>query len=245
MIIGPDASEQSVVLAGSTPVAFRGDQPTARVVSVGINPSIREFLSRSGVELNGDRRRFETLNSLGVESMEDVTETMGERIRQRCMNYFRDTPYMDWFTPMEHLVHNIADASFFDGSAYHLDLVHWATNPLWSRLGKSEQQRLLIRDRPSVREQLSNPSLEVIYLNGKTVCEEVSQFIPLTSRAAHFRHQGSRRRFHRGWHGDAMVVGCSSNLQEERLKTEDRADFMRWITDECRNDLNTLKEATR
>lgn len=233
-------SAKSSELALSTPVLFRGHQPTARVASVGINPSIREFYSRSGSELTGDKRRFETTSSLEVESMSDVTETMEARMRQRCLSYFRCNPYMDWFAPMEQLIRGITGCSFFDGSAYHLDLVHWATDPLWGRLGKEVQRDLLLRDRPAVVEQLGSPSLEIIYLNGKTVCDEVGNFVALSSRPARFLGQGPQRRFHRGRHGKAMVIGSSSNIQEERLKTADRAGFIKWIMSESRSDLEAL-----
>ncbi len=239
--LGPD---QSGVLAGSTPVVFRGQQPTARVVSVGINPSIREFHARNGVELDGDQRRFETLNSLGVESMNDVTEAMKAQFQQRFLDYFSGNPYMEWFAPMERIIQGVTGASFFAGTAYHLDLVHVATDPRWGQLGGRVQRDLLRRDRPSVIQQLHNPSLEVIYLNGRTVCNEVGRFIPLTQRMTQFWGRGPRRGFHRGWCGDAKVVGCSSNIQEERLKSADRAAFLEWIIDECRRDLDRLEEAT-
>lgn len=229
------------ILVGSTPVTLRGHQGRARVVSVGINPSIREFYSRNGVELDGDKRRFETLLSLGVQSTAEVTEAMDARIRQRCLDYFESNPYMDWFAPMEHLIRGITGASFFDGSAYHLDLVHRATDPSWGRLDKEVRQEHLTHDRPAVVEQLDSKSLDVIYLNGKTVCEEVGGFIRLSRRTVRFREQGSRRWFYRGWHGEAMVVGCFSNIQEERLKTAERADFMEWIVAQCRSDLDALR----
>lgn len=229
------------ILGNSTPVVFRGHQGSARVVSVGINPSVREFRSRSGGELDGHSRRFETLSSLGVTSMNAVTEDMDDRIHRRCLDYFQRNPYLEWFAPMEHLIHGITGASFFDGSAYHLDLVHWPTDPLWGQLGKEVRQELLNQDRTEVMNQLRSPALEVIYLNGKTVCDEVGGFLRLTSRPAKFRERGSTRRFHCGRHGNAMVVGCSSNIQEERVKSDDRADFMDWIVAECRKDLKALR----
>ncbi|MGO1385047.1 MAG: hypothetical protein ACTHWA_11110 [Arachnia sp.] len=207
---------------------------------MGINPSIREFYTRSGRELDGDARRFETLASLGVASLSDLDDGMASRIRERCLAYFERNPYMEWFAPMEHLLAGLTGASFFDGTAYHFDLVHKATDPLWGRLTTASRQALLRRDHPSVLNQLGNPSLEIVYLNGKTVCEEVSRFIPLNNRFAQFRGQGPRRSFHSGRHGDAMVIGCSSNIQEERLKTVDRDDFMAWIVTECRRDLEAL-----
>lgn len=37
--------------------------------------------------------------------------------------------------------------------------------------------------------------LEIIHLSGRTVCEAVATFIPLTSRPAHSRGQGPQRSF--------------------------------------------------
>lgn len=243
MITDPGGTQASAILAGSTPVVFRGECSSARVVTVGINPSIREFFTRGGAELDGDLRRFETTASLGVESGGDLSDDMRSRTHRRCLDYFRGNPYLDWFSPMEGLVQDITGASFFDGSAYHLDLVHWATDPLWGQLSRSVRRELLDNDRPAVIDQLARPSLQIIYLNGRTVCEEVAGFVTLSHRPAQFRGQGSTRRFFRGRHGDALVVGCSSNIQEERIKAVDRVGFLQWVVTECRRDLDTLRGA--
>ncbi len=229
------------ILPGSTPVLLRGRQPDARVASVGINPSIREFLSRAGDELTGAHRRFETLSSLGIDLMTDATDSMLQRMRRRSLDYFEANPYMEWFAPMEALVHAVSGASYFDGSACHLDLVPWATRPLWGGLDAAARAHLLAAGRPLVAEQLTNPALDIIYLNGRTVCEAVGEFIPLTRRTARFREQGPRRSFFRGLHHRAIVVGCSSNLQEERLRSADREDFMAWVIDECTRDIAELR----
>lgn len=241
MKTGPGRTGASPVLAGSTPVAFRGEVSRAHVVTVGINPSIREFFTRGGAEMDGDFRRFETTASLGVQSLHNLSDVMLSRMRQRCLDYFRQNPYLDWFGPMEGLVRDVTGASFFDGTAYHLDLVHWATAPLWGQLNGSDRRELLDGDRPAVIDQLARASLEIIYLNGRTVCEEVAGFVPLTNRPAHFRGQGSTRRFYRGRHGNALVVGCSSNIQEERISAVDRVEFLQWVATECRRDLNMLR----
>lgn len=229
------------VLPGSTPVLLRGRQPDARVATVGINPSIREFLSRGGEELTGGLRRFETLSSLGIDSMTDATESMLECVRHRCLEYFQINPYMEWFSPMEDLVRVLTGASYFDGSACHLDLAQWATRPLWSQLSRDARVQLMAAGRPLVAEQLTNAALDIIYLNGRTVCDAVGGFIPLTTRTARFRGEGPQRSFFRGVHNQASVVGCSSNLQEERLRTADREDFMAWVIDECQRDLHVLR----
>ena len=51
---------------GALPVLFFGDIFTARVATVGLNPSDQEYLDSHGTELDGVKRRFETLASLGA-----------------------------------------------------------------------------------------------------------------------------------------------------------------------------------
>ena len=50
----------------SLPILFFGDLFTARAVTIGLNPSDREYLDAYGAELKGDDRRFKTLTSLCV-----------------------------------------------------------------------------------------------------------------------------------------------------------------------------------
>ncbi len=55
------------VIPGSTPVVSLGKAATARVATLGLNPSKREFASEKGVWLVGDQRRLATYDSLGVD----------------------------------------------------------------------------------------------------------------------------------------------------------------------------------
>jgi hypothetical protein len=49
------------VVPGSTPVIAFGDVRTARVATLGLNPSKSEFLNKHGQELTGAHRRLATL----------------------------------------------------------------------------------------------------------------------------------------------------------------------------------------
>ena len=60
-----------VPVPSSLPVLFFGDLLTARVATVGINPSWQEYLGPDKRELTGNRRRFETLTSLVAQSALD------------------------------------------------------------------------------------------------------------------------------------------------------------------------------
>ncbi len=63
-------------VAGSLPVVFFGDLVTARVATIGLNPSPQEYLNPAGEELTGNRRRFETLASLGATTRESLTPAL-------------------------------------------------------------------------------------------------------------------------------------------------------------------------
>ena len=59
------------VVPGSTQVIAFGEC-RARVATLGLNPSRKEFHASNGRALSGDDRRFETLRSLGVTKLEDA-----------------------------------------------------------------------------------------------------------------------------------------------------------------------------
>ena len=89
------------VLRGSTPVVSFGDPCKSSVATVGLNPSRVEFREK-GKELDGDAvRRFETLRSLGVRSLENADLELVGRVWARCRNYFHGNPYWRWFAPLE------------------------------------------------------------------------------------------------------------------------------------------------
>ncbi|MDO5735708.1 MAG: hypothetical protein Q4P15_04475 [Propionibacteriaceae bacterium] len=228
------------VLPGCTPVVFRGDQPHARVATIGINPSIREFLTRGDEELAGPQRRFETLSSLGIASLSEATDDMVDQVVQRCLDYFVSNPYRVWFDPMESLVNELFGASYFGSTCCHLDVVQWATRPLWGNLDPSVRSQLVAGGVEFVRPQLSHDSLDAVYLNGRTVCEALATIIPLSARTARFRDTGPPRGFFRGLYDGVAVVGCSANLQVERVRAEDRAAFTAWVIGECRRDLAAI-----
>ncbi len=229
------------IVPGSTPVPFFGQQPTARLATVGINPSSAEFLSR-GRELDGARRRFETLNSLGISSISDADDDHVAAIYQRCMTYFHDlkVAYWSWFRRLENIIQPLAQASYLDGSACHLDLIQWATRPVWSNIKDPEVKRKLAAEDPQfLLNQLAAPQLKIAYLNGRQVAESLGKFIKLDSRTVKFR-EGKTRTFWRGCYEGTFIVGSSVFLSNSYVRAEDREAFDLWIAEECRKDLDEL-----
>src|SRR5437660_457287 len=86
---------------GSLPVLFFGDLFCARVATVGINPSLQEYLDPDGQELQGDARRFETLSSLGASDRPSLSPEQAAQAIERMRGYFQPgKPVYKWFRPL-------------------------------------------------------------------------------------------------------------------------------------------------
>ncbi len=153
------------VVRGSTPVLSFGNAAQAVVATIGINPSLREFLDTNGTELTGDARRFETLASLGTHDLATAPSAVLSRVFDACNGYFSANPYRSWFDQLEPIL-NHAGASYYDGSACHLDLVQWATTPVWSKLPKLAREDLMRQDTEFFREQLAANKYRLLLING-------------------------------------------------------------------------------
>jgi hypothetical protein len=168
------------VVEGSTPVVCFGDARTARVATLGLNPSDAEFLDRGGWLQDADRR-FETLASLGLERLQDADDEQTQAVLDACHAYFYRNPYWRWFGKLEAVLNESLAASYRDGSAVHLDLVQWATRPVWSKIGDpAARRRLVEQDREFLRRQLALEHIGLVLMNGRTVMVQVAAMgVPL------------------------------------------------------------------
>lgn len=189
---------------GSLPVLFFGDLASARIVTVGLNPSDQEYTDGSGELLTRSRQRFATLHSLGTTDRPSLDDTQCDEAIDRMRRYFDPgRPVYRWFVPVQRVVEGLG-ASLTGGTAAHLDLVQEATDPTWSSLGGidgSAQARLLARDLPFLDWQIRTFPMRAVICNGKTV-------------SAHVRHRlnvdvdetGALARI-KWWVGSASVNG--------------------------------------
>ena len=92
------------ILDWSCPVPFFGDISSARIATVGINPSNREFVDASGHALDFVEQRLPTLGSLGVACWGDVDATHVRAIVLACRGYFERNPYDRWFGVLERVL---------------------------------------------------------------------------------------------------------------------------------------------
>ncbi len=115
----------------SVPILFFGDLDAYfaspfRVVTVGLNPSRKEFPEDS---------RFKRFPECG-----EITAADGERYLDGLCSYFREDPY-NWFGFYDTVLGG-AEASYYPGkpsTALHTDIASpVATDPTWKDLGESE-----------------------------------------------------------------------------------------------------------
>lgn len=144
------------------------------MATLGLNPSRAEFLDDGGEILTGRRARFVTLPALGVASLERASPECLEQVLDGTSQYFQNQPYVRWFRPLDTLL-RACGASYFDGSACHLDLSHWATDPVWREL-KAPVRNALIEDGVEfLRWQLASFRIAHVLLNGMGVCRTVEK----------------------------------------------------------------------
>ena len=162
----PPPNSQAVL--GSTPVPAFGDFSVARVATLGLNPSKAEFLGRNGQLLVGKDARFVSLTAAGVPSLQDAPEEALVKVLDGTRNYFHNRPYRGWFDRWEKLLLAV-DASYYAGSACHLDLAHWATDPVWKDLSPTTRADLIEDGAPFLRWQLTRFQIRHVLLNGRGV----------------------------------------------------------------------------
>jgi hypothetical protein len=229
------------VVRGSTPVPFFGNFFGASTYTIGINPSLKEFYSNSGELLKMGEKRLEDFQSLGIDqSLEfpyPISNTHTDSIFAACINYFQKKPYQ-WFNAIEDAVNKVCGSSYFKDSACHLDLVQWATDPIWSVILKedpTDAQYLLESDLPFLCQQFHwikkyNPRIERFVLSGKTVIDSLTEIFSITyvgkTQAAGKKHQYS---LYVGDFYGTPVYGTSMNISDSHTSSAHRGYLSYWL----------------
>jgi hypothetical protein len=202
------------VVRGSTPVVAFGRPVGPAVATLGINPSSSEFLARNGSLLAGHRRRLATMDSLGLAVGDQIGEAAAAAIIGDCARYFHRKPY-HWFNPLNRVLRDALGVSYWDGTASHLDLVQWATAPVWGGLDSAVRVRLLDADTAFLSRQLIDGGYRLVVVNGRTAMDWVE-------RAGLVAWHEERRltgppsaRVCIGDAGGRRFVGWSCNLQSQ------------------------------
>lgn len=200
---GPVVAGTDVIRWGC-PVPSFGDLSRARVATVGLNPSNREFVDGSGKELQGPHRRFHTLASLGLTSWSDTDARHLRLIIESCCAYFLGNPYDTWFKRMDQVVSG-ADASFYDAEspACHLDLIPYATERKWTDLTTRQRSALLAASADTLGLLLRDSPVRILILNGRSVVEQFQEIADVHLEQEQMPSWSLSRQSHR----DVLGVG--------------------------------------
>lgn len=161
------------VVRQSTPIVAFGQFDSARVASIGINPSHQEFLDRKGELLQGQAARFLSRDALKVDDQEPLSEAQAREVVEQSRRYFELNPYRSWFNPMEKWILNPRGFSYWNGTSTHLDLSQWATDPIWKMLSGDTRTKLVNSDANFLRTQLEQGEFDYVFLNGKSAISQL------------------------------------------------------------------------
>lgn len=221
------------IVPGSIPVTSFGDPRSARVASVGINPSVNEFCSgKQGKPLlESHKKRFVDRATLAIGEHDHLTEEQALRVADSCDRYFDVNPYWSWFSPMQTYVMDPLGVSYKDRTAVHLDLVQWATDPVWSLItDASVQNRLVDDDLPFLSALITQGGYDLIVLNGRTVVETFRRFGMFEIEHEELRVLGgtTKTTLLTGTVGGKRALGWTLNVPGQNLKAQ-KQGLARWL----------------
>ena len=221
------------IVKNSTPVVSFGNPNTAMVATLGINPSSQEFLDRTGNVLDLANKRLVDLDSLNKSSLNDLDEDDAKKIVDGCYNYFQTGNHYKWFNQIEEYVLKPSGFSYFDNSACHLDVIQWATDPVWSGIKSKEiQEMLLEKDQEFLKYQLNNYHFETVFLNGRTVIDQVEKLgiVKLTDIAEVVNlKNGKISRIKVGQVGMTKYVGWGLNIPAKETPKQAKEALAEWL----------------
>lgn len=205
------ASLQTDVIPWSSPVPAFGDPMRARVATLGLNPSNREFVDCSGNELDGASRRFHTLRSLGLSRWSEANEYHTQLIMESCCAYFYRNPYDSWFKKLDFVISG-TEASYYGESelACHLDLIPFATAHKWTELTRQQRFTLLKISGDALASLIRESPIQLLVLNGRSV---VQQFEEISGKTLD-RRQMSRWALPREAHAKVLGYAYSGAVSE-------------------------------
>ncbi len=193
--LGSDAVIGTDIIPWSCPVPTFGDLTNPQLATLGINPSYREFVDPSGEELQGELRRFHTLESLGLETWAEADARHLELILDTYRSYFFCNPYNAWFKKLDFAIAG-ANVSYYDSpsTACHLDLVPFATIRRWTELSAQQRSSLVAVSGDTLGMILRDSQVRVLILNGSSVVKGFQSVAGVSLRAEEIPAWSLRRR---------------------------------------------------
>ena len=134
-----------------------------------------------------------------------------------------------WFKPLNRILIESIGAQY-GTSACHLDLVQWATKPVWRDLDATSQQALLEEGVRFLARQLEAEQYSLVVVNGRTALRAVEDHGIIRWGPARFKLREPTTQLFVADHGAQRFLGWSCNLQSQpgaRRHIEALIDFVR------------------
>jgi hypothetical protein len=246
--------QETDVIPWSSPVLSFGNLSSAKIATIGLNPSNREFVDVDGQELIGTNRRFHTLNSLGITNWSEADEKHMSIILDDCYHYFSRNPYDNWFRKLDYLISGTLMSYYFPSKqACHLDLIPFATARKWTELTFDQKNILLESSADTLGILLRDSSVRLLILNGQTVVDNLQKISNVSFKKSLMPNWTLPRKRGKGVLGYAYrgtvhnlggiklkneihVLGFNHNIQSSFGVTKDVQDAIRnWITKSAKN----------
>ena len=227
----------------STPVVSFGYPVQAKVATLGINPSNNEFQIGNGNKsllLKGEKRLVDT-ESLKLNSPVSLSREEAIAVVNGCYSYFNpEGKSYKWFDKLENHVLKPTGYSYRDKTACHLDLVQWATDPVWQDKNMSESSRrsLLHGDKGFLEYQLKAYDFDFVFLNGGTVVEQVALLNLFSLEKVgevRFNSKGTMSDIVYGQMGNKIFVGWGINIGYGATYKGGLTDLENWLVRNLRN----------
>jgi hypothetical protein len=234
--------KNSHIVPYSTPVVSFGNPETSTVATLGINPSSGEFIDKGKNLLAAEAKRLVDLETLGLPSETDQLDLeQAEKVLSGCVQYFDGTTTYGWFLRLQEYVLDSVNASYKPSAgedvegACHLDLVQWATDPVWRDLDKGVRETLLESDLEFLRFQLTNYKFKKLFLNGSEVIKQFNRLgITTLTEVGKTSYQSGNGKssLYRGKYGDTEVWGWGLNVGQKEITLSNLEDLSNWIGDD-------------
>jgi hypothetical protein len=200
----------------STPVIWFGNYERAKVCTISINPSDKEFNPHSMLCSRDDLKKNDN---------DPLDDNDAIKVKERCNNYFSGNPYNVWFDAFEHFLSKFGGYSYYDGTCVHCDMVQWATTPKWSDLPADVKEKHIKNDLPILK-LLLEKDFEVMFINGRSVVDSVSEHLNIKLSIKPASINNKTIKIYTGEYKRTKVIGWNQPLQGAVFNNFDNIDIL-------------------
>ncbi|UTC65117.1 hypothetical protein E4O00_02790 [Treponema sp. OMZ 788] len=222
----------------STPIPFFGNYKKAKVYTISLNPSDREFYDKKNNLLIGEKKRLCSREVFGKKDEDSLSENEGFQVLEACEKYFDNNPYRSWFDKFNRFLLSFDSSySYYEGTVVALDLVQWATTAKWSALQEDIKNKLLESSLPYLKKLFARRNIDKIFLNGKTVYSVIKKELNCNFIEKSIKIKEKNIKVYLGRFNNIDVIGWNIYLQSQiGLSSNDiinigsliRAEYDKW-----------------